>query len=308
GFQPQINKIIAAIPKERQTLFFSATVPPEIRKLADSILRTPTHVAVAPVSSATESVTQHRYQVPKANKRRLMIHLLDHVLTGQALVFTRTKRGADRVAKDLEKEGVGVGTLHGDKSQAARQKALRDFKTGRTRVLVATDIAARGIDVSELPYVINFDVPESPETYVHRIGRTGRAGSEGLAITLCTREEEGDIRAIEKLLKTKIMIINDHPYHKVIDEPGETSSDRQSDERPERPRASSYSDRPRSSSSSSDRPSSSASSDTRSDKPREYRRDDKPKSSSSRPQQRSQGSSRSSGSARGSESRDRSRR
>lgn len=215
GFQPQINRIISEIPKERQTLFFSATVPPEIRKLADSILRTPTHVAVAPVSSATETVTQHRYIVPKANKRKMLLHLLDHVLTGSVLVFTRTKRGADRVMKDLTSEGVTVNALHGDKSQAARQKALKDFKAGRIRVLVATDIASRGIDISELPYVINYDVPESPETYVHRIGRTGRAGTEGLAITLSSGEDEGDVRAIEKLIKTKIPVIHDHPYHKV---------------------------------------------------------------------------------------------
>ena len=160
GFMPQIKRVTDQIPEDRQTLFFSATVPPEIRKLADKLLRTPTHVAVAPVSSATEMVEQRGYRVPKSQKRKLLLHLLTTELVGSALVFTRTKRGADKLTRDIMSADIAVAALHGNKSQSARQIALKDFKNGVNRVLVATDIAARGIDISELPYVINYDMPD----------------------------------------------------------------------------------------------------------------------------------------------------
>ena len=152
------------------------------------------------------------YFVERDHKRALLAHLLKEDLEGSVLVFTRTKRGADRVVRDLEKVGMRVASIHGDKSQTARQRALQDFKNGRMRVLVATDIAARGIDISELPYVVNYDVPESPETYVHRIGRTGRAGNVGVALTLATPEDRSQLRDIEKLIKMRIPAVRDHPF------------------------------------------------------------------------------------------------
>lgn len=212
GFRPQIDRIIKRLPSDRQTLFFSATVPDEIRKLADSILRTPTHVAVAPVSSTAERVKQRRYRVNKPDKRKLLKHLLETEITEQTLVFARTKRGADRLAKDLTKNGIEAFALHGDKSQGAREKALKGFKDGKVRVLIATDIASRGIDISQLPVVINFDLPDTPETYVHRIGRTGRAGFEGEAISFFTPEEHAEVRDIEKLIGLQIPVIEDHPF------------------------------------------------------------------------------------------------
>ncbi len=212
GFIIPIRQIVKLIPEDRQTLFFSATVPPDIRDLANSMLTDPVSVAVAPVSSTTEMVEQRLYMVKRSDKRELLNHLLTEDLEGSVLVFTRTKRGADRVVKDLKAAGIRADALHGDKSQEARQRALRAFKSRQTRVLVATDIASRGIDISELPYVVNYDVPETPETYVHRIGRTGRAGMTGIAITLADREEASDIRAIEKLTKNPIPRIAEHPF------------------------------------------------------------------------------------------------
>lgn len=212
GFMPSIRQIVKLIPTQRQTLFFSATLPREIRDLANSLLSNPVHIAVTPENTTTEMVDQRLYYVERDRKRALLAHLLNDDLDGSVLVFTRTKRGADRVTKDLMKDGLKVASIHGDKSQTARQKALQDFKTGRTRVLVATDIAARGIDIAQLPYVVNYDVPEAAETYVHRIGRTGRAGRSGIAVTLATPEDRGSLRDIEKLIKMRIPTVRDHPF------------------------------------------------------------------------------------------------
>lgn len=212
GFMPSIKQIIKLVPEQRQTLFFSATLPNEIRSLANTILTNPVNVSVTPEKPTTEKVDQRLYFVERDHKRALLAHLLKEDLEGSVLVFTRTKRGADRVARDLEKVGMRVAAIHGDKSQMARQRALQDFKNGRMRVLVATDIAARGIDISSLPYVVNYDVPESPETYVHRIGRTGRAGNIGVALTLATPEDRSQLRDIEKLIKMRIPAVRDHPF------------------------------------------------------------------------------------------------
>ena len=212
GFMPSIRQIVKLIPTQRQTLFFSATLPREIRDLANSLLSDPVHVAVTPENTTTEMVDQRLYYVERDRKRALLAHLLNDDLDGSVLVFTRTKRGADRVTNDLMKVGLKAASIHGDKSQTARQKALHDFKSGRTRVLVATDIAARGIDIAQLPYVVNFDVPEAAETYVHRIGRTGRAGRSGIAVTLATPEDRSSLRDIEKLIKMRIPTVRDHPF------------------------------------------------------------------------------------------------
>lgn len=212
GFLPSIKQVVKLIPSQRHTLFFSATLPKEIRSLANSILTDPVHIAVTPENTTTEMVDQRLYYVERDRKRALLAHLVKEDLQGSVLVFTRTKRGADRVAKDLITAGLRVAAIHGDKSQMARQRALQDFKSGKTRVLVATDIAARGIDIAELPYVVNFDVPESPETYVHRIGRTGRAGRAGVALTLATPEDRNPLRDIEKLIKMQIPTVRDHPF------------------------------------------------------------------------------------------------
>ncbi|MFN6135688.1 MAG: DEAD/DEAH box helicase [Bacteroidota bacterium] len=212
GFLPSIRQVVKLIPTQRQTLFFSATLPREISDLANSLMNDPVHVAVAPESTTTEMVDQRLYFVERDRKRALLAHLLEEDLEGSVLVFTRTKRGADRVTKDLMKVGLKAAAIHGDKTQMARQKALQDFKSGRTRVLVATDIAARGIDIAQLPYVVNFDVPEAAETYVHRIGRTGRAGRSGVAVTLATPEDRNSLRDIEKLIRMRIPAVRDHPF------------------------------------------------------------------------------------------------
>ncbi len=212
GFLPSIKQVVKLIPTERHTLFFSATLPKEIRSLANSILTDPVHIAVTPENTTTEMVDQRLYYVERDRKRALLTHLVKEDLDGSVLVFTRTKRGADRVAKDLMTAGLRVAAIHGDKSQMARQRALQDFKSGKTRVLVATDIAARGIDIAELPFVVNYDVPESPETYVHRIGRTGRAGRNGVALTIATPEDRNPLRDIEKLIKMRIPTVRDHPF------------------------------------------------------------------------------------------------
>lgn len=212
GFQPDIKRIVQLVPKDRQTLFFSATLPNEIKKLANSMLNNPVHISVTPVSSPTQTVDQQLYMVQTENKRALLNHLLEEKLEGSVLVFTRTKRGADRVAKELHKNGHRVTAIHGDKSQHARQRALDEFKSRKMRVLVATDVAARGIDVSDLPWVVNFDMPDTAETYVHRIGRTGRAGKSGTALTLATHSDRGVLRDIERLLNRKINRIDNHPF------------------------------------------------------------------------------------------------
>ncbi|MEO8719819.1 MAG: DEAD/DEAH box helicase [Ginsengibacter sp.] len=212
GFIHDVRKIIALLPEKRQTLFFSATMPSEITKLSASILTNPVRVEVAAVSSTAENVDQHIYLVEKNDKRQLLIHLLKNGTIQNALVFTRTKYGADKIAKDLFRANIKADAIHGNKTQAARQKALNNFKEGKIRVLVATDIAARGIDVDDLSHVINFDLPNIPETYVHRIGRTGRAGHSGSALSFCDMEERAYLRDIHKLIKTTIPVVEDHPF------------------------------------------------------------------------------------------------
>jgi ATP-dependent RNA helicase RhlE len=212
GFIHDVKKIIAKLPEVRQTLFFSATMPSEITKLSSSILSNPVRVEVAAVSSTAENVDQHIYLVEKNDKRQLLIHLLNNGTVHNALVFTRTKYGADKITKDLIRANIKADAIHGNKTQAARQKALNNFKEGKIRVLVATDIAARGIDVDDLSHVINFELPNIPETYVHRIGRTGRAGHSGSAFSFCDMEERAFLRDIHKLINQTIPVVEGHPF------------------------------------------------------------------------------------------------
>jgi len=212
GFIHDVKKIITKVPAKRQTLFFSATMPLEIAKLSNTILTNPSKVEVTPVSSTAETIQQAMYFVEKENKKNLLIHILKDKAIQSALVFTRTKHGADKVVKDLVRVGIGAEAIHGNKSQNARQRALSNFKSGHTRVLVATDIAARGIDVDNLSHVINFELPNIPETYVHRIGRTGRAGASGIAFSFCDAEEKEFLRDIQKLISTSVPVVMDHPY------------------------------------------------------------------------------------------------
>ncbi len=212
GFINDINKILAKIPNQRQTIFFSATVSPVIMKLAEKILRNPVKVSVTPVSSASVLVKQSVYYVLKEDKKSLLKHLLKDGTIGHALIFTRTKRGADRVAKELNRSSIKAEAIHGDKSQNARERALKGFKDRSIRILVATDIASRGIDVDKLTHVINYELPEQAETYVHRIGRTGRAGSSGYALSFCNPDEKDYLRNINKLIKDKIEVVSTHPF------------------------------------------------------------------------------------------------
>jgi ATP-dependent RNA helicase RhlE len=212
GFVHDVKKIIAKLPPKKQTLLFSATMPREIEQLARVLLQHPVKVEVAPVSSAANTVRQELYHVEKQNKRSLLIHLLEDSEIKTALVFARTKHGADKISKDLNRAGLRSDAIHGNKSQNARQAALHNFKTGRIRILVATDIAARGIDIDELTHVINYELPNIAETYIHRIGRTGRAGSNGVAISFCDREEREYLRDIQKLLAKSIPVIKGHPF------------------------------------------------------------------------------------------------
>jgi len=216
GFIHDVKRVVSKLPVKRQTLFFSATMPPEIAKLANTILVDPVKVEVTPVSSTAETVVQALYFVDRADKRKLLIHLLKEEGIERALVFTRTKHGADRVTKELNKAGIFSEAIHGDKAQQSRQRALTNFKSGKSRVLVATDIAARGIDVDNLTHVINFELPNIPETYVHRIGRTGRAGATGIALSFCDSEEKEYLRDIHRLVKSSIPVISDHPFHREI--------------------------------------------------------------------------------------------
>jgi ATP-dependent RNA helicase RhlE len=216
GFIHDVKRVVSKLPAKRQTLFFSATMPPEIAKLANTILVDPVKVEVTPVSSTAETVVQALYFVERNDKRKLLIHLLNEEGIERALVFTRTKHGADRVTKELNKAGIFSEAIHGDKAQLSRQRALNNFKSGKSRVLVATDIAARGIDVDNLSHVINFELPNIPETYVHRIGRTGRAGATGIALSFCDMEEKEYLRDIHRLVKSSIPVISDHPFHKEI--------------------------------------------------------------------------------------------
>lgn len=212
GFIHDVNKIIRALPNKRQNLFFSATMAPEILKLASTILKDPVKVEVTPVSTTAEKVGQVVYFIDKANKPSLLADLLSEHMAESILVFTRTKHGADRVAKGLVRKGLKADSIHGDKSQNHRQRALNNFKEKNIRVLVATDIAARGIDVEEMELVINYELPNIPETYVHRIGRTGRAGNSGNAISFCDFEEKAYLKDIEKLIHQQIEVIDNHPY------------------------------------------------------------------------------------------------
>lgn len=225
GFFPDIRKVVARLSTQRQTLLFSATMPADIRELAQSILRDPLNVHVAPVATTAERIEQGVFHVSKRNKPTLLRHLLRQTATSRALVFTRTKRGADRVVNDLIKAGIRAAAIHGDKSQAQREKALDNFKAHRLPVLVATDIAARGIDVDGVSHVFNYDVPNIAETYVHRIGRTARAGASGIAVSFCDAEERSDLRAIERLLRQPIAVRTDHPeYPHRVETPATESS------------------------------------------------------------------------------------
>ncbi|NMH29092.1 DEAD/DEAH box helicase [Flavobacterium silvaticum] len=212
GFINDVKKIVKLTPDNRQTLLFSATMPMQIRELAEMFLTDPASVQVAPVSSTAERVEQRIYFVDKSEKRNLLYHLIRNEKLDQLLVFSRTKHGADNVVRSLRKKGVAAEAIHGDKSQNARQRVLEAFKNREVGVLVATDIAARGIDIEQLPFVINFDLPNIPETYVHRIGRTGRAGKEGIAISFCGPDEAPYWKDIQKLTKVSAKIIEDHPY------------------------------------------------------------------------------------------------
>lgn len=213
GFVHDVKKVIAKLPAKRQTLFFSATMPKEIQSLADSILTNPVKVEVTPVSSTAETIDQSLFYVEKQNKPHLLKHILSDAEIETALVFTRTKHGADKVVKGLLRNGISAEAIHGNKSQNARQRALSNFKSRQTRVLVATDIAARGIDVDDLTHVINYDLPEVPETYVHRIGRTGRAGASGISFSFCDVEETVALRDIHKLIGKTIPVMDEHPFH-----------------------------------------------------------------------------------------------
>ena len=212
GFSHDVKKIIAQLPTARQTLLFSATMPQEIATLANGILLNPVRVEVAPVSSTVDTIKQSVYFVERADKKLLLIHLLNSKAVDSALIFTRTKHRADRIVRDLGKAKIAAQAIHGDKSQVARQTALNNFKAKRTRVLVATDIAARGIDIQELSHVINFDLPDVPETYVHRIGRTGRAGMAGTALSFCDSEEKENLKDIQKLISKKIPVVSEQEY------------------------------------------------------------------------------------------------
>lgn len=212
GFIHDIKRILPLLPQKRQTLFFSATMPPEIAKLADTILHHPEKVAVTPPASTVDMIEQSVYYVEKADKKDLLIELLSNPEIGSALVFSRTKYGADKIARFLNKAGISADAIHGEKSQTARQRALSNFKDHKIKVLVATDIAARGIDVEELAYVFNNDLPEVPETYVHRIGRTGRAGHSGIAVSFCSSDEMPLLKDIEKLIGKKIPLVKEHSF------------------------------------------------------------------------------------------------
>jgi ATP-dependent RNA helicase RhlE len=212
GFINDIRRIIETMPKKRQTLMFSATMPYDIRRLADTILHEPVEVSVTPAATPVDAIEQHVYYVEKSNKIDLLKELLAGEVIKNALVFTRTKHGADRVERSLHRAGLRVEAIHGDRSQNQRERALFGFKKGTTRVLVATDIAARGLDINDLSHVVNYDLPNEPESYVHRIGRTGRAGATGIAIAFCAIEERPFLADIERLMKKHLKVVSDHPY------------------------------------------------------------------------------------------------
>jgi len=239
GFIHDVRKVIRLLPRHRQTLFFSATMPPEAQELADQLLKNPQTVAVVPSATTAERIDQEVYFVEKADKRALLVDVLRDAGMRRVLVFSRTKHGANRIAEHLVKAGVGAEAIHGNKSQNARERALAGFKAGKTRVLVATDIAARGIDIDDVTHVVNFDVPEVPETYVHRIGRTARAGAAGMALSFCEADERADWRNIEKLTRQEIPIVEGHPYESRV--PFSSSSSSSSPRAPASPRPQSQS-------------------------------------------------------------------
>jgi ATP-dependent RNA helicase RhlE len=212
GFIHDVKKIIALLPKKRQSLFFSATMPTKIVELSHEILKNPKKVAVNPVSSTAETIQQYLYYTNRSSKNDLLLHILKNPKLEQVLLFSRTKHGADRIVRNLHKAKINSAAIHGNKGQNQRQKVLKEFKEGKIRVLVATDIAARGIDIDKLQYVINYDIPNESETYVHRIGRCGRAGEQGVSISLCEPEENQFIRDIEKLIQLKIDVVKSHPF------------------------------------------------------------------------------------------------
>jgi ATP-dependent RNA helicase RhlE len=213
GFIHDIRKITAKVPGTRQTMMFSATMPREIRQLADTLLRNPVSVQVAPVATTADKIDQSVYFVEKGNKAQLLAHLVQELPMTRAIVFTRTKHGADRVVRHLHTRGIKAEAIHGNKSQNARERALQGFRAGRIPLLIATDIASRGIDVDDITHVVNYDITHEPETYVHRIGRTARAGASGFAISFCDREERSNLKAIERLIKRTITVREDHPTY-----------------------------------------------------------------------------------------------
>lgn len=213
GFIHDVRRIISALPAQRQTLLFSATMPPDIQELADTVLMDPVHVEVTPQATTVEKIAQSVFFVEKRNKRALLEHLLTDKSVGRVLVFTRTKHGANKLAEQLEDSKIRADAIHGNKSQTARERALANFRNGRIRVLVATDIAARGIDVEDVTHVINYDLPVEPESYVHRIGRTARAGASGIAYSFCDADERKFLRDIERLIRLSVPVVDEHPYH-----------------------------------------------------------------------------------------------
>lgn len=237
GFVHDVKRIIKLLPQRRQTLFFSATMPSDIQRLADSILNNPVKVEVTPVSSTAETINQTVYFVEKDDKLDLLAHILQNNISDSVLVFSRTKHGADKIARKLQASKISTEAIHGNKSQNARQNALNNFKSGKTRVLVATDIAARGIDIDELKYVVNFELSDVSETYVHRIGRTGRAGAEGNSISFVDGLDLANLKNTEKLIGMKIPIIKDHPFHtdNLVAQKRD-SNNKPSGPRPERPK------------------------------------------------------------------------
>lgn len=212
GFINDVKKILAKTPVNKQTLLFSATMPIDIAKLSENLLKDPAKIEITPVSSTVDTIEQYLYYVDKINKKDLLLHILKDKSIESALVFTRTKHGADRIVRQLSKEKVSAQAIHGDKSQGARQSALSNFKSKKLRILIATDIAARGIDIDELSHVFNYDLPNVPETYVHRIGRTGRAGLGGVAISFCDFDEKEQLADIENLIGKRLKVVEDHPY------------------------------------------------------------------------------------------------
>jgi ATP-dependent RNA helicase RhlE len=218
GFIHDVRRIIATLPAQRQTLLFSATMPTDIANLANSILRDPATVTVAPVASTAERIDQWVLFVERGDKRALLEEVLKDNSIKRALVFTRTKHGANRLAEQLDRMGVRADAIHGNKSQNARQRALSDFTAGRLRILVATDIAARGIDIEGITHVINYELPNVPESYVHRIGRTARAGADGIALSFCDVEERAYLRDIERLIRRTVPVVPDHPYKSTVAE------------------------------------------------------------------------------------------